>query len=128
MAEALFAPPQRWEWQGFSLAYSLAPGPAGPETPQVLLVHGFGANRQHWRHTMPALASVARVWAIDLLGFGASSKPPSTLTGEAPRPGAVRYGFDLWAEQLCAFIETVIAPQAPGAPLQLVGNSIGAVV
>ena len=77
---------------------------------------------------MPALADVADVWAIDLLGFGASSKPPSWLSGEDPRPGAVRYGFDLWAEQICAFVETVMDAAAAGAPLHLVGNSIGGVV
>ncbi|MFZ9229078.1 MAG: alpha/beta fold hydrolase [Prochlorococcaceae cyanobacterium] len=128
MAEALFAPPLRWDWQGFSLAYCHAPGPKGASTPQVLLVHGFGANRQHWRYTLNALSAVADVWAIDLLGFGASSKPRSQLAGEPEQAGAVRYGFDLWAEQLCAFCETVIGQQAPGAPLHLVGNSIGAVV
>lgn len=94
----------------------------------MLLVHGFGANRNHWRHNLDVLAQVAGVWAIDLLGFGASSKPPSQLRGELPRAGSVRYGFDLWAEQLQGFIAEVIEPAAPGAPLHLVGNSIGAVV
>jgi pimeloyl-ACP methyl ester carboxylesterase len=94
----------------------------------VLLIHGFGANRNHWRHNRDVLAQVAGVWAIDLLGFGASSKPPSQLQGEPPRAGSVRYGFDLWADQLQRFIAEVIEPAAPGASLQLVGNSIGAVV
>jgi len=94
----------------------------------VLLVHGFGANRNHWRRNSPVLAQIAGVWAIDLLGFGASSKPPSQLQGELPRPGSVRYGFDLWADQLQSFIAQVIEPAAPGAALHLVGNSIGAVV
>jgi len=125
---ALLNPPQRWSWRGFSTAYAEAPGPQLPDGPQVLLVHGFGANRKHWRHTLPALAEVSHVWAIDLLGFGASSKPPSWLSDEARRPGAVAYGFDLWAEQLVAFIAEVIRPSAPQAPLHLVGNSIGAVV
>jgi len=128
MAMALLSPPKRWSWQGFSIAYANAHGPSGPGIPQVLLVHGFGANRQHWRHTLPALAAVADVWAIDLLGFGASSKPRSSLKGEPEQAGAVRYGFDLWAEQLVAFWTEVIRPQSPDAPLHLVGNSIGAVV
>lgn len=91
-------------------------------------MHGFGANRRHWRHNLSSLSQVAGVWAIDLLGFGASSKPPSQLQGETARAGAVRYGFDLWAEQLLAFSSAVIAPAAPQATLQLVGNSIGGVV
>ena len=121
------APTHEWTWQGFLVSYCHHPGPAD-NAPQVVLVHGFGANRNHWRHTFPALAEQAGVWAIDLLGFGASSKPPSQLGGEAATPGAVRYGFDLWAEQLIAFITEVIRPQAPDAPLHLIGNSIGAVV
>jgi len=125
---ALLNPPQRWSWRGFCIAYAQGPRPQHRDAPQVLLVHGFGANWQHWRHTLPALAAVAQVWAIDLLGFGASSKPPSWLHGEAQRPGAVAYGFDLWAEQLVAFIAEVITPAAPQAPVHLVGNSIGAVV
>ena len=124
---ALPATTLSWNWRGFAVAYCHAAGPAA-KAPQVLLVHGFGANRNHWRHTLPALNAVAGVWAIDLLGFGASSKPPSQLAREEPQPGAVRYGFDLWAEQLISFITEVIAAEAPGSPLHLIGNSIGAVV
>lgn len=62
--------------------------------------------------------------ALDLLGFGASAKPPSHLRGDAPLEGAVPYGFDLWAEQVVDYRNARIGP----GPLQLVGNSIGGVV
>lgn len=92
----------------------------------MLLVHGFGASSGHWRHTMPALAGDAEVLAVDLLGFGASDKPPSCLPGETPRAGSVRYGFDLWAE-LVADLARAFNP--PGLQsLHLVGNSIGGMV
>ncbi len=94
----------------------------------VLLIHGFGASKGHWRHTLPALAAVSRVYAIDLLGFGASSKPRSRLADEPQEPGSVPYGFDLWAALVVDFYRQVIAPDAPGLRLQLVGNSIGGVV
>ena len=62
--------------------------------------------------------------ALDLLGFGASAKPPSQLSGEAPLEGAVHYGFDLWAELVVDYCDARIGPGPP----QLVGNSIGGVV
>jgi pimeloyl-ACP methyl ester carboxylesterase len=92
-----------------------------------LLIHGFGASAEHWRHTVPALAPHARVLAIDLLGFGASDKPPSRLADEPERPGAVHYCFDLWAEQVADALEALARPAGCGS-LHLVGNSIGAMV
>jgi pimeloyl-ACP methyl ester carboxylesterase len=114
--------PITWTWRGQTIRL-LAAGPRdAPST--VLLVHGFGASSEHWRHTIPALATRTLVLAIDLLGFGASSKPPSQLGDEPQRPGAVRYCFDLWADQVVEALETF----APQGSLQLIGNSIGGMV
>lgn len=124
-----------WSWRGHTIGYTVeepAPGlhPSGPPPRRaVLCIHGFGASKGHWRHNLRALASDGpsppTLYAIDLLGFGDSSKPVSQLSGEAPLPGAVRYGFDLWAEQVVAFCAEVIGADVP---LQLIGNSIGGVV
>jgi len=121
----------RWSWRGHTIGYGLVEPPqalplnGSPPRRAVLCIHGFGASKGHWRHNLPALAGNCPVYAIDLLGFGDSSKPMSQLRGEAPVPGAVRYGFDLWAEQVVAFCHEVIGP---GVTLQLIGNSIGGVV
>eukprot|EP00929_Paragymnodinium_shiwhaense_P070039 TRINITY_DN35416_c0_g2_i1.p1 TRINITY_DN35416_c0_g2~~TRINITY_DN35416_c0_g2_i1.p1 ORF type:complete len:320 (+),score=69.76 TRINITY_DN35416_c0_g2_i1:277-1236(+) len=61
--------------------------------PSVLLVHGLFVNADHWRRNMPALAKAGfRVFAIDLLGYGYSSRPApcgaeaeSALNGEFTR-------------------------------------------
>lgn len=43
--------------------------------PPLFLVHGLGANKSSWLPTVPALARRFRVIALDLPGFGGSSKP-----------------------------------------------------
>lgn len=115
-----------WEWRGHRIHW-IREGSAG--APQaVVLIHGFGANTGHWRHTLPALAEEVEVFALDLLGFGASGKPPSRLEGEPPMEGSERYCFALWGELVADFIDShVVAADAQRA-YHLVGNSIGGVV
>jgi pimeloyl-ACP methyl ester carboxylesterase len=46
------------------------------EDPPIVLIHGFGANIGHFRHQFQDLTRAGyHVYAIDLLGFGASDKP-----------------------------------------------------
>ena len=78
-------------------------------TPAILLIHGFGASTDHWRYNFPALSKFYEVHALDLLGFGRSSKP-----------GGLKYGGPLWRDQVVAYIKEKI-----GRPTVLVGNSLG---
>ncbi|MFM7549839.1 MAG: alpha/beta fold hydrolase [Cyanobacteriota bacterium] len=99
----------------------------------VVLIHGFGASSGHWRHTIPALAANADVVAVDLLGFGASDKPRSWVSGDQDDSGAVHYCFDLWADQVVDLLQVcgLLDPPSLGTPgrrLHLVGNSIGGMV
>ncbi len=89
----------------------------------VLLIHGFGANTNHWRYNQPALAELLPTYAIDLLGFGRSDQPRARLKDEPVSVDAVHYGFDLWGQQVADFCSEVI-----DRPVRLVGNSIGGVV
>ena len=96
----------------------------GPTAPiAVLLIHGFGANTNHWRFNQPVLAELAPTYAIDLLGFGRSDQPRARLKQEPLDNSAVHYGFDLWGQQVADFCREVI-----DKPMVLVGNSIGGVV
>lgn len=89
----------------------------------VLLIHGFGANTNHWRFNQPVLAQQAPTYAIDLLGFGRSAQPRARLKDEPVASDAVHYGFDLWGQQVADFCTAVVQ-----RPVLLVGNSIGGVV
>lgn len=91
------------------MRYSFLRSPSG-KTP-VLLIHGFGAAIEHWRHNIPVLGAERTTYALDLLGFGGSRK------AIAP------YGADLWVAQVYDFWQTFI-----GEPVVLVGNSLGSLV
>lgn len=49
---------------------------AGPEDGEpLLLLHGLGGTKASWLTVIPQLAETYRVYAVDIPGFGASSKP-----------------------------------------------------
>lgn len=96
-----------WQWRGQQIYYVKA-GDDRLKTPPLLLIHGFGASTDHWRKNIEQLQNDFPVYAIDLLGFGRSSKPDWVYSGQ------------LWEEQLSEFIEKVI-----GQSVVLAGNSLG---
>ncbi|MEB3253741.1 MAG: alpha/beta fold hydrolase [Synechococcus sp.] len=114
-----------WDWNGLSIGWTGTDQTnASTDAPvAVLLIHGFGANTQHWRFNQPVLAQAAPTYAIDLLGFGQSDQPRARLKDEPPSPDSIHYSFDLWGAQVASFCREVI-----GRPVLLVGNSIGGVV
>ena len=77
--------------------------------PAILFIHGFGASTTHWRHNLPVIGEHYEVHALDLLGFGKSSKPKG-----------LAYGGPLWQDQIVSYIKENI-----GRPTILVGNSLG---
>jgi pimeloyl-ACP methyl ester carboxylesterase len=93
-----------WDWQGHRICHTIQ-GQGQP----LVLIHGFGASIGHWRKNIPALAAAGyQVHAIDLLGFGASDKPPLTYT------------LELWESLLQDYWREHI-----NRPAVFVGNSIG---
>ena len=100
-----------WQWRGYRVHYAHA-GTARaddyPKRPPLLLIHGFGASTDHWRKNMAELQADFDVYALDLIGFGRSSKPSSG------------YSPDLWRDQIADFIDQMI-----GRPAVVAGNSIG---
>ena len=101
-----FPAPSRWTWKGHSVNYVTA----GSSGPPVLLVHGFaGSAFNCWRSTVPALAETHRVYAIDLLGLGASDQPSD-----------VTYSIELWRDQCAAFVDEIF-----DEPPIVIGHSFG---
>ncbi len=99
-----------WQWRGYRVHYIQAGNKAGPqaERPPLLLIHGFGASTDHWRKNVADLQADFEVYAMDLIGFGRSSKPSSG------------YSSDLWRDQIADFITNIV-----GRPTVVAGNSIG---
>ncbi|RDX69055.1 Pheophytinase, chloroplastic [Mucuna pruriens] len=102
-----------WQWKGqYSVNYfvsSDSPLPLHANHPPLLLVHGFGASIPHWRRNIKTLSQNYTVYAIDLLGFGASDKPPG-----------FQYTMETWGQLILDFLNEVVQK-----PTVLIGNSVG---
>ncbi|KAB1996640.1 hypothetical protein ES319_D13G245000v1 [Gossypium barbadense] len=102
-----------WNWKGYSIRYQCS----GSSGPALVLVHGFGANSNHWRKNIPVLAKSHRVYAIDLIGYGYSDKPNPREVGDS------FYTFETWGSQLNDFCSSVVKDKA-----FFICNSIGGLV
>tara|TARA_Y100001933_G_scaffold147956_1_gene146582 strand:- start:30 stop:944 length:915 start_codon:yes stop_codon:yes gene_type:complete len=112
-----------WKWKDWDISWSLSKNLLNESDTNILLIHGFGASKNHWRNNQKFLGSYFNCYAIDLLGFGESSQPGATLDYELPKNNEVKYCFDLWANQITAFCDEIIK-----GPVFLIGNSIGGIV
>ncbi len=99
-----------WVWRGWQTRYTYVRSPQKASTP-IILLHGFGTSIGHWRKNLTVLGESHTVYALDMLGFGASEKP------------VINYNVELWVEQVYDFWRTFI-----GTPVVLVGNSTGSLV
>ncbi|XP_034587858.1 uncharacterized protein [Setaria viridis] len=113
-----------WTWRGMRVNY-LARG----QGPPILLVHGFGASVAHWRRNIGVLSESYTVYAIDLLGFGASDKPPGFSYTMETWAELQKNNFSCKENHWCTccikqlildFLEEVVK-----RPTVLVGNSVG---
>ena len=82
----------------------------GREGPAVVCLHGIGCSVLEWEHSIHALATRHRVYALDLLGCGLTAKP-----------GDVTYDVATLARFTLGFMDAVGLGLA-----SLVGNSLGA--
>jgi triacylglycerol lipase len=76
--------------------------------PAVVIVHGVGGHKEDWQGVAIALSKTHRVYAIDMLGFGASSKNGDDLS------------MPVQASAVKALLDHAHVKRA-----DLVGNSVG---
>ncbi|MPZ70533.1 MAG: alpha/beta fold hydrolase [Actinobacteria bacterium] len=79
-----------------------------PSAEPLVLMHGLGATKSSWLTVVPELARRYRVVAVDLPGFGASSKPRA------------RYDAEFLASSMIEFLDVLGYESAMFA-----GNSMG---
>ncbi len=94
-----------WRWRGHDVAYVVR----GEGAPVVFLhsIHAAAWSGE-WRRTVVAVPDGYQAIALDLLGFGASARPP------------LRYDAPLYLELIRDFLLEVVR-----APAILVGSSLG---
>lgn len=100
-----------WVWRGWQIRYAYIRSSQPQSITPLIFLHGFGACIEHWRNNLSVLSQQHPVYALDLLGFGASRKTDT------------EYSAYLWVEQVYDFWRTFI-----GQPVVLVGNSLGSLV
>ncbi|MFM7371360.1 MAG: alpha/beta fold hydrolase [Sphaerospermopsis kisseleviana] len=101
-----------WLWRGWQIRYTyIRPTYNYQNTTPLILLHGFGASIGHWRHNLEVLGTHHTVYALDMLGFGASEKAPAN------------YSVELWVEQVYQFWQAFIRQ-----PVILIGNSVGSLI
>lgn len=74
----------------------------------VILLHGFFYDSQMWHANIGALATQFKVYAIDLWGFGYSTRHP------------MNYGYPLYSRQLLEFMDALAIQKA-----SMIGQSMG---
>lgn len=66
---------EKIEYFDFSPKIRVAYEERGSSGPSLVFLHGFGASRETWNDVTPVLTDKARLFLLDLMGFGLSSKP-----------------------------------------------------
>jgi epoxide hydrolase 4 len=108
---------QRFEMAECGPTYSEASADKNGDKLAILL-HGFPELNFSWRHQMPMLAEKGwRVWAPNMRGYGASSKPE----------GIAAYRLDTLIADVAAMIDLAKA-EAPARDVMLVAHDWGALV
>ncbi|BET25978.1 pimeloyl-ACP methyl ester carboxylesterase [Limnobacter thiooxidans] len=81
----------------------------GGQGPDMVLLHGFGANKENWLALAPRLMRHYTVWVPDLIGFG-----------ESDRPANARFHIAAQAERVVRWLDCLGVKS-----FHVMGNSMG---
>jgi pyruvate dehydrogenase E2 component (dihydrolipoamide acetyltransferase) len=81
---------------------------AGEDGEVVLLIHGFGGDKNSWLFLQEPLAARHRVYALDLPGHGASAKDVGSFDGDDPA--------GVLADAVVGVLDALAGPGGPGGP------------
>ena len=81
----------------------------GGQGPDMVLLHGFGANKENWLALAPRLMRHYTVWIPDLIGFG-----------ESDRPSNARFNIAEQADRVVRWLDAVDVKN-----FHVMGNSMG---
>ena len=113
---------QFWNWKNYQIAWQVEET-SNDSGIAIVLIHGFGACKEHWRFNQKTISSIAPCYALDLIGFGDSSKPNSQISYEKKTYQNFNYCFDNWSQIVYDFCNEIVKK-----PVLLIGNSIGGVI
>ena len=83
-----FKKSENWKWKDWDISWSYSKQSSNNSDLNILLIHGFGASKRHWRHNQDFLGNIHNCYSIDLLGFGESSQPgASAVLNKVSTPG-----------------------------------------
>jgi len=111
-----------WTWDNHQIAWQVE-GDKIDTNSAILLIHGFGATKDHWRFNQKVIGSNTTCYALDLIGFGKSSQPNARLRYEKKRTNDFNYCFENWSKLIIDFCNEIVKK-----PVILIGNSIGGVI
>ena len=89
------------------------------DAPDLLLIHGFGADRYGWALNTATLSEALRVWLVELPGHGSSAAHPAALPTEMADAvlqsvgGKLGSSFAVAGHSLGGAVALEIARQAP---------------
>ena len=113
---------QFWNWKNYQIAWQVEET-SNDSGIAIVLIHGFGACKEHWRFNQKTISSIAPCYALDLIGFGDRSKPNSQISYEKKTYQNFNYCFDNWSQLVYDFCNEIVKK-----PVLLIGNSIGGVI